>query len=88
MPPVRSLVFKYLTYHSKLVAVILLLSEIMPSCSYCTEKGLVCVTIITLFSCQPSSCSKCTKLNIYLFYNVYFISDAKCIYLAMHLYTF
>jgi hypothetical protein len=50
MPPVRSLVFKYLAYRSKLVAVILLFSEIMPSCSCYVEKGLVCITITALFS--------------------------------------
>jgi hypothetical protein len=50
MPPVRSLVFKYLAYHSKLVAVILSLSEIMPTYSRYTEKGLVYIVIIALFS--------------------------------------
>ena len=50
MPPVRSLVFKYLAYYSKLVAVILLFSKIMPSYSYCTEKGLVYIIIAALFS--------------------------------------
>jgi hypothetical protein len=50
MPPIRSLVFKYLAYRFKLVAVILLFSEIMPSCSRYVEKGLVYVIIIALFS--------------------------------------
>jgi hypothetical protein len=50
MPSVRSLVFKYLAYRSKLIAVILLFSEIMPSCSYYTEKGLVYIIIAALFS--------------------------------------
>jgi hypothetical protein len=50
MPFVRSLIFKHLAYRSKLVAVILLLSEIMPFYSYCTEKGLVYIIIIALFS--------------------------------------
>jgi hypothetical protein len=50
MPSVRSLVFKCLAYRSKLVAVILLFSEIMPSYSYCMEKGLVCVVITAPFS--------------------------------------
>jgi hypothetical protein len=87
MPPVRSLVFKCLAYHSKLVAVIFLFSEIMPSCSHYIEKGLVYITITALFSRQPSSCSVCTKLNIYLSYNIHFISDAECIYLTAYLYT-
>jgi hypothetical protein len=50
MPPIRSLVFKCLARHSKLVAVILLLSKIMPSCSCYTEKGLVYIVIAALFS--------------------------------------
>ena len=48
MPFIRSLAFKYAAYYFKLVAVILLLGEIMPTCSYCIEKGLVCVMIIAL----------------------------------------
>jgi hypothetical protein len=50
MPPVRSLAFKHLAYHSKLIAVILLLSEIMPFCSCYTEKGLVYIIITALFN--------------------------------------
>jgi hypothetical protein len=50
MPPIRSLAFKYLAHHSKLVAVILSLSEIMPTYSCYTEKGLICVAIIALFN--------------------------------------
>jgi hypothetical protein len=50
MPFIRSLVSEYLAHHSKLIAVILLFSEIMPSCSRCAEKGLVYITIIALFS--------------------------------------
>jgi hypothetical protein len=50
MPPVRSLISKHLAHRSKLMAVIFSFSEIMPSCSYCAEKGLVYITIIALFS--------------------------------------
>jgi hypothetical protein len=50
MPPIRSLASECLAYHSKLVAVILLFNEIMPSCSYYAKKGLVCVIITALFS--------------------------------------
>ena len=46
MPLVRSLVSKRTACCFKLVAVILLLSKIMPTCSCYTEKGLVCITII------------------------------------------
>jgi hypothetical protein len=50
MPPVIFLVFKYLARRSKLIAVIFLFSEIMPSYSYYIEKGLVYITITALFS--------------------------------------
>ena len=63
MPPVRFLVSKYYTY---IVAVILLLSEIMPTCSYCTEKKLVYIAIAAPFSRQLSSCFKYTKSNMRL----------------------
>ena len=76
MPPVRSLASKHYTY---IVAVILLLGEIMPSCSHCEEKKLVCVIIIIPFSLQSSSYIKCIKLNIYLFYNIKSVSNAKCL---------
>jgi hypothetical protein len=87
MPSVRSLAFKCLACCSKLVAVILLLGEIMPSCSCCVEKGLIYIVITALFSWQPSSYSKCTKLNIYLSCNVHFISNAECMCFAVCLYT-
>ena len=74
MPPIRSLASKHYTYT---VAVILLLSKIMPSCSYCKEKKLVYITIIAPFSRQPSSYIKYTKLNIHLSYNIRLVSDAK-----------
>ena len=51
MPFIKSLVFKRLAYYFKLVAVILLLSKIMPTYSRYTEKGLVYIIIIALFSC-------------------------------------
>jgi hypothetical protein len=50
MPPVRSLAFKHLACCSKLVAVILLLSKIMPACSCCAKKGLIYIIIMALFS--------------------------------------
>ena len=78
MPLIRSLVFKYLTHRFKLVAVILLLGKIMPTCSYCAEKGLVCIAIIAPLGCQPSSYTKCTKSNMRSSCNVRLVSDAKC----------
>ena len=68
IPFIRSLVFKRLAYCSKLVAIILLLSKIMPTCSHYAEKGLVYTIIIALSSRQPSFYAECTKLNIYIFF--------------------
>ena len=70
MPLIRSLVSKRTTCYFKLVAIIFSLSEIMPTCSRCMEKGLVYIIIAALFSCQPSLYTKCTKLNIYTLYNI------------------
>ena len=50
MSLVRSSVSKYTACYFKLVAVILLLSKIMPTYSYYVEKGLVYITIIALLS--------------------------------------
>ena len=47
------------------VAVILLLSKIIPTYSCCVLKGLVYIIIIALFSRQPFSYTKCIKLNMY-----------------------
>ena len=74
MPFIRSLIFKHCAY---IVAIILLLSKIMPSYSHCKEKKLVYITIITLFSRQPSSYVKYTKSNIHLSCNVKSVSDAE-----------
>ena len=74
MPPIRSLVSAYYTYT---VAIILLFSEIMPSCSYCEEKKLVYIIITALFSRQPSSYVECTKSNIHLSYNIRSVSNTK-----------
>jgi hypothetical protein len=87
MPPVRSLASKHLAYRFKLVAVILLLSKIMPSCSHCAEKGLVYIVITALFSQQPSFHSEYTKLNMHLSYNIHSIFNAECICLAARLCT-
>ena len=70
MPSIRSLVSKYSIYCSKLVAIILLLSKIIPIYSYYVEKGLVYIIIIALSSYQSSLYTECIKLNIYLLYNI------------------
>ena len=76
MPPIRFLAFKRCAYT---VAVILLLSKIIPSCSRCKEKKLVYITIIALFSYQPSFYIECTKLNIRSSCNIRLVSDTKCL---------
>ena len=48
MPSVRSLVSKRTARRFKLVAVILLLSKIIPTYSCCVLKGLVYIIIIAL----------------------------------------
>ena len=85
MPPIRSSASKRLTHYFKLVAVILLLSKIMPICSYYVLKGLVYIIIIALSSRQPSFYAKCTKLNMHLSCDIILVSNAKYMYL-MHPY--
>ena len=51
MPPIRFLVSKYTACRSKLVAMILSLNKIMPTCSCYIEKGLVYIAIAALSSC-------------------------------------
>ena len=67
-------------YHATLVALILSINKVMPSCSYYIKKGLVYITIIALSSYQPLSYTKYIKLNICLSYNIYSISNIKYIY--------
>jgi len=52
------------------VAVILSLSEVILLYSHCAEKGLRCVAITAPSSRQPSFYSKCTSINMRLFYNI------------------
>ena len=87
MPFVRSSVSKCTACCFKLVAVILLLSKIIPTYSYYMEKGLIYIIIIAPLSCQPFSYIKCTKLNICLSCNIKLVSDAKYIFF-IYLYIF
>jgi hypothetical protein len=50
MPFVKSLAFKCLAYYFKLIVVIFSLSKVMPTYSYYTEKELVYIIIVALFS--------------------------------------
>ena len=78
MPPIRSSTSKRRTH---IVAVILLLSKIMPTYSRYMLKGLVYIAIIAPLSCQPSSYTKYTKSNIRSSYNIKLISNAKYTFL-------
>ena len=76
MPPIRSLVSER---RAHTVAVILLFSEIMPSCSHYKEKKLIYIIIIAFFSCQPSFYIKCTKSNMRSSCNIKLVFNAKYI---------
>ena len=77
MPFIRSLASKC---RLRLVSLILSLGEIMPSCSYYMEKGLIYIIIIAPLSRQPFFYTKYTKLNIRLFCNIRLVSNIKCVY--------
>ena len=64
-----------------IVAVIFLLSEIMPIYFRYVLKGLVYIIIIAFLGRQPSLYTMYTKLNIYLSCNIRLVSNAKYIYL-------
>ena len=80
MPPIRFLVSKCLIYYFKLVAVILLLSKVIPTYLRYTEKGLVYIIIIAPFSRQPFSYTKYTKLNMRSFCDIKLVSNTKYMY--------
>ena len=81
MPLIRSSASKCTACCFKLVAVILLLSKIIPTYSYCVEKGLIYITIIALLGCQPFSYTKYTKSNMRLSCNVRLVSNTKYAFL-------
>ena len=87
MPLIRSSVSKHLTYYFKLMAIILLLSKIIPTYSRCIEKGLVYIIIMALSSRQPFFYTKYTKLNMRLSCNIYLVFNIKYAFL-MRLYIF
>ena len=83
MPLIRSSVSERPTY---IIAVILSLSEIMPTYSHYVLKGLVYIAIIALSGYQPSFYTKYIKLNMHLFCNIRLVSNAKYIF-YIRLYT-
>ena len=78
MPPIRSLASKRYAY---IVTIILLLNKIIPTYSCCVLKGLVYIAIIASLGRQPSSYTKCTKLNIRLSYNIRLVFNTKYAFL-------
>ena len=87
MPPVRFSASKRTACYFKLVAVILLLGKIIPTYSYYIEKGLVCIMIMAPLGRQPFFCIKYTKLNMCLSCDVKLVSDAKCMFFYIFLYS-
>ena len=77
MPLIRFLASKRRTY---VVAIILLLSEIIPTYSCCVLKGLVYIIIIAPLSYQLFFYTKCTKLNMRLSCNIRLVFIAKCMF--------
>ena len=74
MPFIRFLISIYCIL---LTTSISLNGEIINPYSYYMKKGLVYITIITSFSCQPFSYSKCIKANIYSLYNIHLVFTNK-----------
>ena len=77
MPSIRLLASVYCVL---LAISISLDGEIMSPYSYYAKKGLVYITITASFSCQPFSCSECTKANTYFLYNMRSVSTNKYIF--------
>ena len=77
MPLIRSLAS---IHYTLLATSISLNSEIMSPYSYYAKKGLVYITIIALFSCQPSSYFKYIKANTYSLCNMHLVSTNKYIF--------
>ena len=77
MPLIRSSASKRRAY---VMAMIFLLSKIMPTYFRCMLRGLVYIIIISLFSRQPFSYAKYTKSNIRSSYNIKSVSIAECMF--------
>ena len=75
MPFIRFLVS---VYYILLATSIFLNNEIISPYSYYTKKGLVYITIIAPFGCQPFSYFKCIKANICFLYDIRSVFTNKC----------
>ena len=74
MPPIRSSTSKRRT---RVISKILSLGKVILIYSRYSKKKLVCVTIASPSSRQPSSYAKYIKANMRSSYNVRFISNTK-----------
>ena len=63
---------------ARVIAIILLLSEVIPLYSHYIKKGLVYIAIAALSSRQPSFYSGCTSANMRLSCDIRSVSNAKC----------
>ena len=86
MPFIRSFTSKRYTLFTISIS---LNREIISPYFYYAKKGLIYITIIKLFSCQPFSYIKYTKSNTCVLYNIYlvplnkyrvFYYTCRCIY--------
>ena len=75
IPLVRCTAFKH---YNKLILLILSISKVMPSYSYCIKRGLLYITIASPSSCQLLSCTECTTINMRFSCNIYLVSNAEC----------
>ena len=79
MPAVRFLTSKRCILFTSSIAYN---SEIISPYSYYIKKGLVYFAITDPSGCQPSFCSKYTKLNTCVLYNMRSVSFNKYIFLT------
>ena len=77
IPAVRLTASKYYTLF---ISSITLNGEIISPYSCCVKKGLVYIIITKPSGYQPSSCSKCIKLNTYISCNVHLVPFNKCVF--------
>ena len=74
MPPIRSTASRR---HNKLILLIFSISKVMLSYFCYIKKGLLYIVIASSSSCQLSSYTKCTTVNIHSSCNNYLVSDVK-----------
>ena len=73
MPPIRLSVSECYV----LLAIFISFNREIISPYFCCIKKKLVYIIVDPFSRQPSSCVECTKLNIYILYNIHSVSFNK-----------